>query len=376
MTRRILQSIKLDKIACVDFPCQEAATVRLLKRDMRKAYEEARHPRGEHGRWAAAAESSKRAFYHAKAAHAAIRRAAAATDTHAAINHISDAAHSTHEMMQHARYVRQLGHRTGRELAQMLSTLLRLRGRFGKRALTYPKEQPMNITDLDRLTAQCDDLIHKIDRCLKTKRSYTFTHEDGVDDNSTVDDKWSVAADSNADLEDDDEEDGEDMGKASINQFVRTNDTGDRPGSLSSEDHPANRHRFEAMVLHLQNSESLPRDEATRQARLRFPDIWASYQKHTGSMDKAAPSFEQMVRAEAMAKGCTPTIAGQRLLYAHGGSILDRSARIAKAADAEADFIAKADAIYEQSGGTISRCQSLQLARKAAPAAFGRLQRA
>jgi hypothetical protein len=93
-------------------------------------------------------------------------------------------------------------------------------------------------------------------------------------------------------------------------------------------------------------------------------------------MGKAATSFEQMVRNEQLSKGISDNAtAAQRVLYAHGGSVLDRSASIAKAADAEADFIAKADAIYEQSGGTVSRCESLRQARKAAPAAFGRMQR-
>jgi hypothetical protein len=357
MTRRILNRIAVDKIACVDIPCQQLATVRILK-----AYDETRHPRGERGRWAAAAESSKRAFYHARAAHAALRRAGAASDAHEAIKHVADAAHSTHEMLQHARYVRALGHRTARELGQMIFALAHVRGRFGKRDT---KEQ-ITMSKLDELTGQVDQLISKITSALNDHGS----------DGEPEDMYDSLPSGDEEDPEDEEEQDGYSMsvGKRSVNEHLRVNDSSDRPGSLKSSTHGNGRHKFEALRDAIVNEEGVPKTQAMHLARQRHPDLYDDYVNGNG-MGKRASSFEEMVRNEALLKGCTPTVAAQRLLYQHGGQVLDRSSSIAKAVDAEGDFIAKAQAIYEQSGGAISKCESLRAARRAAPSAFKRLQR-
>jgi hypothetical protein len=76
---------------------------------------------------------------------------------------------------------------------------------------------------------------------------FVLEHDDGTDDNSTVDAIGSEtsleAANNNDDWDepdDDDNDEGEElMGKASVNEYLRTNDDANRPGKLPSSSHPS-----------------------------------------------------------------------------------------------------------------------------------------
>jgi hypothetical protein len=346
MTRRILQSIKLDKIACVDHPCQQHALAAIIKRrpEVRKNVfgsiaNVLREPRFDPARQK---QQGLRAFGLAPG---------------------------------------------GRRPKARVKAPRMARGGFRK------EEHTMN---LDQLNKQVDDLLRKIDRALamdsmdgmdKRVQHFQFSHDDGEsDDNNggSMDDTWSEHADSeadgnNADMEDDgddeEEEDG-DLGKASINPFLRTNDTAQRPGALSSSTHPQSRHKFEALADKIKNEEGLPPSESHRQARLRFPDVYASFQRHTanngsGSYFKRAPAFEALVERE-MRKGFSYQVAAQRIQNLYGSAAPHTT--MAKAAAAQADFADAAQDIYQEDAG-LSRCESMRKARLDNPQLYKRMQR-
>jgi hypothetical protein len=250
--------------------------------------------------------------------------------------------------------------------------------------------------DIDRLTAQLDDLVRKIDRTLdadfnKRVQRFHLEHDDGVDDgsgdNASVDDTWSEHADSvangnNADLEDDgdgyddEEDDGSDLGKASVNRFLRENNEDNRPGSLEHSSHTSSsnqRHKFEALALKVKNDNGIPMSTALAQARMQFPEVFADYQRwrrngSNGIGKRAGPAtFEDLVNAE-MAKGLNAECAAQRVVQQHGFRALDHrslSKREAVSVVAEDELMKRAEDIYQNS--ELNRCESLRAARQQSP---------
>jgi hypothetical protein len=238
--------------------------------------------------------------------------------------------------------------------------------RILKRAQT-PTELITMSTDLDRLTTACDDLIRKIDRALD------LAEDDG---NEGPPDMYDSLPNGDDEDVEDEEEDFADTGKRlrkfSNTYHQNTNDEANRPGGLQQHDHGTWHARVQAAVANIAATEGCGKEEALRRLRARQPQLVAGNPRN-----KSAPlTFEAEVEREIAKSGgyLSPVVAKQRVLYARGASVLDRSTRAAKAVDAEHDFIAKAGAIYEQSAGSISRCESLRAARHAAPGAFKRLQ--
>jgi hypothetical protein len=199
------------------------------------------------------------------------------------------------------------------------------------------------------LEKQIDDLIAKIDAALgldKRKQKYTHTHiyDDGYEDVSNP----AAHADGD-DEEEEPKEDGQDeddVQKASVNEYLRVDDTSNRPGGLSSSSHGQGGHKFEALSMKLAHEENLPKAEATRQARLRFPDVFASYNKR--DMAKSAPMhFDSAVEAEMRKHSLTREVAGQRISQIFG-STLPR--RIAKGEDANTRFQKRVYDIADRDG--------------------------
>jgi hypothetical protein len=257
--------------------------------------------------------------------------------------------------------------------------------------------------DIDRLTAQLDDLVRKIDRSLdadlnKRVQRFHLEHDDGVDDgsgdngsgdNGSVDDTWSEHADAsadgnNADLEDDgdgydgEEDDGSDLvAKASVNRFLRENNEDNRPGSLEHSSHTSSsnqRHKFEALALKVKNDNGIPMSTALAQARMQFPEVFADYQRwrrngSNGIGKRAGPAtFEDLVNAE-MAKGLNAECAAQRVVQQHGFRALDHrslSKREAVSVVAEDELMKRAEDIF-QDDPTASRTDALRRARLASP---------
>jgi hypothetical protein len=233
------------------------------------------------------------------------------------------------------------------------------------------------MTNIDELAKRVSDLVAEIDDTVaKAKHTYTFSHDDGGDE---IDASDPSTDDTDAENSDDDEEDdyNTDLGKAataSAYDLAANSDT-DRPGSLKHSSHPPNRHKFEALTDKIRNEEGIPKSEAMAQARMRFPDVYRSYQRHTNAVEstfKRAPTtFEDLVNAE-MKKGVNREIAGQRVLQAHGSNALRNRAINKRAADIADTFGAVAEDIWGNSA--LDRCEALREARKARPLLFKALQ--
>jgi hypothetical protein len=230
------------------------------------------------------------------------------------------------------------------------------------------REPNMNLAELE---SELNSLISKIDDALdldKRKQKFTLTHDDGHDDGDYGDASDNDENEGDKETIDEVSNPGK-VRKASINEFVRANDEDSRPGSLSSSTHGQGRHKFEAMADKIANEEGIPKSEATRQARLRFPDDYAAYVKHT-NIGKAA---DDLIAAE-IRKGFTPRMAAQRVANAHGFPAFDNSA-ISKSDIAAADLDDVADAIFE-GDGSLSRTESLRKVRLQNPGLYKRMQRA
>jgi hypothetical protein len=254
------------------------------------------------------------------------------------------------------------------------------------------------MTDLDALIKRIDSLTDDISRTInKRVQRFHLEHDDGVDDasgdgndgsgdNAAAEDTWSEHADAsadgnNADLGDDgdgyddEEDDGSDLGKASVNRFLRENNEDNRPGSLEHSSHTSSsnqRHKFEALALKVKNDNGIPMSTALAQARMQFPEVFADYQRwrRNGSngIGKRAPAtYEDLVAAE-MAKGLNAECAAQRVVQMHGFRALDRRAlskREAVAVVAEDELMKRAEDIYQNS--ELNRCESLRAARQQSP---------
>jgi hypothetical protein len=251
----------------------------------------------------------------------------------------------------------------------------------------------MTDAEIDALSDRVDALVEKINReIVKAEHTYTFSHDDGVDGeidasasslDATDDDENSDHADDDNELPDDDEDEEDDgntnLGKASINEVLRTHSPADRPGALKTSTHTQPRHKFEALVDKIKNDQGIPRSQAMAMARMQFPDVYASYQDHTngngnGSTFKRAPAtYEQMVEAE-MRKGCNREIAGQRIAQLHGFRAFDQPSRITKRRDGLLyTFQKRVDQIMYQDG--VDAAEATRRARMEDPRLFSAMQR-
>jgi hypothetical protein len=194
----------------------------------------------------------------------------------------------------------------------------------------------MTPAEIDKLSDEVEATLAKLDAALgKVKHKVTVESADDEFDDPANPSLQSENGDGDSDLEEDeDEEDtSKRLRKASNTYHQNTNDGSNRPGSLSSSTHKPNRHKFEAMAEKIANEEGIPKSEATRQARLRFPDVYAAYQRHAANgVAKSAPAdFETLVSAE-MQKGCNYEVGAQRVMQMYGSAALRNSA-ITKRAD-------------------------------------------
>jgi hypothetical protein len=230
------------------------------------------------------------------------------------------------------------------------------------------------MTDIDRLTAQLDSLVEKIDRTLdadlaKRKQTFHLEHDDGNGDGEinasdpTADDNY----DNPGDDYDDELDDEDDIAKASVNEYLRENNSSNRSGSLERSSHTSSsnsRHKFEAFALQIKNDRGVPLSEAMAQARAEFPDAYRDYQRWQGTLGKRGPTtYEDLVNAE-MAKGLNAECAAQRVAQLHGFRAFDHrniSKREAVAVVAEDELMKAAQEAWEDGG--VSRCEALREAR-------------
>jgi hypothetical protein len=244
----------------------------------------------------------------------------------------------------------------------------------------------MTKEQMDELGKQCDDLIVKVDRATgalsKRKQRFTLEHDDGHDDdgdNGTVDDTWSEAADAkakgnNASLDDgeydgeydDDDDEEEDVGKRSVNEYLRENSEADRPGSLKSSTHSHKPHKFEALVTAISNTEGVPRSYAMSLARQRHPDDYDDY-VNGGRVSKRADDLIEM----EIRKGFSPELAKIRVANLYGFRAFDHD-HVSFAKGCLYEFADAAADIYENSG--LDRCESLRKARLSNPRLFKAMQ--
>jgi hypothetical protein len=235
-----------------------------------------------------------------------------------------------------------------------------------------------DMTDIDELSKRVSDLVAEIDTLAKAKHTYTFSHDDGADDGDDGD----YEGVSNPSLErndldaenGDDNDDDDELEKATINAAQLRNDHAQRPGALKESSHSQSRHKFEALVSKIVNDQGLPRSQAMAYARVQYPDVYSSYQAFStaGTTAKRAPD---LVEAEMM-KGCSREVALQRVAQLHGFRAFDTpslSKAAARAEDAEFDLITKANEVWADSG--LSRCEALREARLNNPALHKRLTR-
>jgi hypothetical protein len=216
---------------------------------------------------------------------------------------------------------------------------------------------------------QAEALIDTLTKQIKHKVTVESSDGDGEDD-------WSEPADAkangnNASLEDgedgEDDEEDDSMGKASVNEFVRTHDSNNRPGKLKTSDHDTYRTKVQAMVDNISATENCSKPEALRRLRERHPDIVAG-----NPINKSAPmDFETAVEVE-MRKGCSELVAQQRVMQMYG-NLLPRT-NITKGEVASAVLEDAADTIWKNDA-SLSRCESLRAARLANPSTFRRMQR-
>jgi hypothetical protein len=161
------------------------------------------------------------------------------------------------------------------------------------------------------------------------------------------------------------------VGKRSVNEHLRVNDSSDRPGSLKSSAHGSGRHRFEQLRDAIVNEEGVPKTQAMHLARQRHPDLYDDYVNGNGMGKRAPLDFESAVEAEMRKHSLTREVAGQRVAQAYG-STLPR--RITKADHATADFEMAADEIYQTEG--CSRVEAIRKARLGAGRdSYRRMQR-
>jgi hypothetical protein len=213
----------------------------------------------------------------------------------------------------------------------------------------WTEESNMNEHTLNRLQAEVDDLIAKIDQEVG-KANNNNGEDDDFEDGDSNPSMDASDSDGNGDNNDDDEEEDDDVAKFSNTYHLNTRSVADRPGALEHSDHrspglgnspavqPAGRHKFDALTDKIMREENTSKTEAQSRTRQRFPDVYRSYQDHLagsstqqqsfarsrvrGSYTKSAPTtFEDLVNAE-MRKGCNYEIAAQRVLQLHGANAL------------------------------------------------------
>jgi len=156
------------------------------------------------------------------------------------------------------------------------------------------------------------------------------------------------------------------------------------------------RHPFDDQVDELLPQTGGSRSAAMVQARLLYPALFQSYQRWSSGGSAQAQqtaqgetsdqfnklgraTFEQAV-AKEMTRGCNETVAGQRVLQAHGYRALDKrddyiAKGLAAADEVQSQFYKAADD-YVDAEAHSPRCEALRAARLANPGLFRALQAA
>src|SRR6516164_8077531 len=115
------------------------------------------------------------------------------------------------------------------------------------------------MTDLDTLAKRLNDVTAEIDKQLRHR--VTVESHDGEDDgydgydgdHQDVSNPSMDAADDSDEPDDGDynelpDDDEDDLGKRSVNEYLREHDTSNRPGALKTSDHATYRTKTQAMV--------------------------------------------------------------------------------------------------------------------------------
>lgn len=168
-----------------------------------------------------------------------------------------------------------------------------------------------------------------------------------------VEDDWSAAADDNADDNDDDQYDNDDDGE---------DDNED-----DDFDKIAKQTKFEAMANKIANDEGVSKDKAMTLARQRFPDLYRGFQ----GIEDTQKSYRALVGRE-IAKGCSETVARQRVAYAHPHAAREQIEKGVTANSDVAAFMAKVDAAMQTYG--VSRTEGMQIVRRSRPDLFAKFR--
>jgi hypothetical protein len=129
-----------------------------------------------------------------------------------------------------------------------------------------------------------------------------------------------------------------------------------------------NTHRFEAMVDEVARRDGVSRPAAFRRARQQYPTLFRDYVASGGPA--ASKSYSDLVEAEVR-KGCSPTVASQRIAYAFPQAARESRESIAKSARVS-EFMSAVDEIKKREG--VSRVEAMARARRENPEAFERFQ--
>jgi hypothetical protein len=278
----------------------------------------------------------------------------------------------------------------------------------------------MTDAEIDALTKRVDNLVEAINREIgKAKHTYTFSHDDGVDDEIDASATSTEATDDaensddgnpgDTDLDDVDEEDEEDddvlVGKAEVTAgYQNVNSRGYRPGPRSSSLHPSaglatsaavqhsRPHIFDSRVAFIKDRDGVTKPVAMQRARLEYPDDYENYQKfHAGTstqdqyarrqgygthVGKAGPVTAQSLIASEIRKGFSPELAAQRVAQQHGYRAFDTvSPNMRKAADIADTFESAAEDVW-LNNDHLDRCESLRKTRLENRRLFKMYQRA
>jgi hypothetical protein len=255
-------------------------------------------------------------------------------------------------------------------------------------ALIKSCERSLNANDLDRAEAG----INYVNEVIRKAKS-----DAQDDDYEDVSNPSMDAADDDGDDGDDDDDDEDNMDKAfherstsgaparMRGQHVAVN----RPDTyrLSAEPQPqgrTKRHRFESRIERIRSRDGVSKTEAMSRARVEHPVLFAEYQDHlarrstsqqhvTRGWDqvgkRGSETFESLV-SEQIAKGCSPSLAAQRVANLHGYEAMRNS--MYKGESRLADrFQKRVDRLIEEGYSGTDACQ---IVRQSDPLLFKAMQ--
>jgi hypothetical protein len=258
------------------------------------------------------------------------------------------------------------------------------------------------MVDLDKVTAEVEAVVQKLEALAKQKHTYSFSHEtddgngggDYGDGDSNPSQYASEADNGNNGDDEPDEDDLEKLRKLGrsdreprypldhshaglhypeddLTDAIYHNDEDERPGDLQTTDHQTYTYHVQRAVDNVSRTEGCDRQEAMRRLRARYPAV---ADHGNVPVAKRAPGLVNDLVAAEMAKGLNYECAAQRVAQLHGFPGFQQDADIINKRAWDAEFTKRAEDIYGNS--TLDRCEALRATRLANPNLYKRMQRA